>query len=66
MGWLITVLGLAVIVLVVALLAWAYRRHNRIFPKGFDRTGWNPEPGEASSMETKVTNYSGGQSTGIT
>jgi hypothetical protein len=57
--------GLAAVVFAVALLVWAYRRQSRRFPKGFDRTGWNPEPGEARSYETKTTSYSGGQGTGI-
>jgi hypothetical protein len=64
-GWLTALIGLAFVVLVVALLIWAHRRHNRMFPKGFDRTGWSPEGDEARSYETKTTNYSGGQGTGL-
>jgi hypothetical protein len=48
-GWLTALIGLAFVVLVVALLIWAHRRHNRMFPKGFDRTGWSPEGDKARS-----------------
>jgi hypothetical protein len=36
-----------------------------MFPKGFDLTARDPEPGEPRCYETKTTNYSGGQGTGI-
>ena len=65
MGWLTAVVGLVAVAFIVALLVWAHRRQSRMFPKGFDRTGWNPEPGEARSYETKTTSYSGGQGTNI-
>ena len=65
MGWLMTAAGLIAVVPVVALLVWAHRRQSHMFPKDFDRTGWNPEPGEARSYETKTTHYSGGQGTNV-
>jgi len=34
---------------------WALRRHDRMFPKGFDRTGWNPHGERAGWFMTKFT-----------
>ncbi len=51
--------GLAILALVFALPIWALRRHNRMFPKGWDRTGWKPEPGKARRFETMWTYFSG-------
>jgi hypothetical protein len=39
----------------------AVRRQSRMFPKGVDRTGWNPAPGHASWFLTKFTWLSGGR-----
>ena len=47
--------------LVFALPLWALRRHNRMFPKDWDRTGWEPEPGKARRFETMFTYFSGGR-----
>jgi hypothetical protein len=35
-----------------------------MFPKGFDRTDWNPEPGKARRFETMWTYFSGGRNSG--
>ncbi len=54
----VLVLALAV----VALALWAVRSQARMFPKGFDRTGWDPEPGHAGGwFQTKFTWLSGGR-----
>jgi hypothetical protein len=58
-GWLTTIVGLVILVLVFAIPIWALRRHNRMFPKGWDRTGWQPEPGKARRFETMWTYFSG-------
>ncbi|MBA2642597.1 MAG: hypothetical protein H0U82_06710 [Actinobacteria bacterium] len=42
-GTAIVVLAIFVLVIVGGLLT--VRRQNRMFPKGFDRTGWTPERG---------------------
>ena len=54
---------LIVFVSVLALGVVAIRHQNRMFPKGFDRTGWNPEPGHASWLLTKFTWLGGGRGT---
>jgi hypothetical protein len=59
-GWVAAV----VLVLFVALLAcgmWAIRYHDRMFPKGFDRTGWNPNSENVGWLMTKFTWLSGGR-----
>ena len=58
---LLVLLGLTPFFAVVALLLWAIRRQNRMFPKGFDRTGWNPDPDRAGWFLTKFTSLSGGR-----
>jgi hypothetical protein len=40
---------------------WAVRHVNKQFPKGFDRTGWSPERGDAGWFRTKFTWLSGGR-----
>jgi len=60
-GLLTLIAGLLLFVGVIALGIWAIRRQNRMFPKGFDRTGWNPERGRASWLLTKFTWLSGGR-----
>jgi hypothetical protein len=52
-------LALFVVLIVLGLLAIRHQR--RMFPKGFDRTGWNPEPGHASWLLTKFTWLGGGR-----
>jgi hypothetical protein len=54
-------LALVVFVLAFALPIWALGRHNRMFPTGWDRTGWEPEPGKARRFETMFTYFSGGR-----
>jgi hypothetical protein len=58
-GWLTTIFGIAIVALLLALPIWALRKHNRMFPKGWDRTGWQPEPGKARRFETMWTYFSG-------
>jgi hypothetical protein len=60
-GWLTTVVVLVLVAGVFALPIWALRRHNRMFPKGFDRTGWNPDREKAGWFMTKFTWLSGGR-----
>ena len=60
-GWVTAIVALAVFVLAFALPIRALRRHNRMFPKDWDRTGWGPEPGKACRFETMFTYFSGGR-----
>jgi hypothetical protein len=58
------VTAVAVLVLALAVIGlglWAVRSQARMFPKGFDRTGWSPEPGHAGWFRTKFTWLSGGR-----
>jgi hypothetical protein len=58
------VLAIAMLLLFVSVIALgvvAIRHQSRMFPKRFDRTGWNPEPGHASWLLTKVTWLGGGR-----
>jgi hypothetical protein len=48
-------------ILVIGVPIWALRKTNRMFPKGWDRTGWKPEPGKARRFETMWTYFSGGR-----
>jgi len=57
--------GIVVLVLFITFLAcgiWAIRHHDRMFPKGFDRTGWNPDSERTGWLMTKFTWLSGGRS----
>jgi hypothetical protein len=47
---------------VVALGLWAGREHSRRFPRGWDRTGWDPVPGVGGRFRTMYTWLSGGRS----
>lgn len=38
---------------VIGLGLWAIRRQSRMFPKDFDRTGWDPDGERAGSFITK-------------
>ena len=60
-GWLTTVVVLVLVAGVLAVPIWALRRHNRMFPKRFDRTGWNPDSDRAGWFMTKFTWLSGGR-----
>ena len=60
-GLLTSIAGLLLFVVVVALGIWAIRQQNRAFPKGFDRTGWNPDSDSAGWFRTKFTWLSGGR-----
>lgn len=60
-GLAVTVFGLVVFGAVVAGGIWAIRYHNRMFPKGFDRTGWNPDGDKAGWFMTKFTWLGGGR-----
>lgn len=55
----ILVLFLFVAVAIIGVLA--IRHQNRMFPKGFDRTGWHPERGHAGWLLTKFTWLGGGR-----
>jgi hypothetical protein len=53
-------LGLVIAVGIFALLIWALRRHNRMYPKGRDRIGRDPEAAQATRrFETMWTFFSG-------
>jgi hypothetical protein len=60
-GWITTVVGLTLFVGVLGVGVWAVRLQNRQFPKGFDRTGWNPNSARAGWFMTKFTWLSGGR-----
>ena len=60
-GLVTTIVALALLLGVIALPIWAIRRQDRMFPKGFDRTGWNPERGRVGWFLTKFTWLSGGR-----
>jgi hypothetical protein len=62
-GWLTAVGAIVLLLVAFGLPLWALRRHNRMFPKGWDRTGWQPEPGKARRFETMWTYFSGGRGT---
>jgi hypothetical protein len=53
-------IGFALFVGVLALGIWAVRQQSKQFPKGFDRTGWNPDGERAGWFQTKFTWLSGG------
>ncbi len=53
--------GLLPFFAVLGVLLWAIRRQDRMFPKGFDRTGWNPDSDRAGWFMTKFTWLSGGR-----
>jgi len=55
------IVGLLLAVFVIAIGIWAIRYQSQMFPKDFDRTGWNPERGHASWLRTKFTWLSGGR-----
>jgi hypothetical protein len=58
---LVVLLGLTPFLAVIGLLLWAIRRQDRMFPKGFDRTGWNPDSDRVGWFLTKFTWLSGGR-----
>ncbi len=60
-GVVIAITVLLLFVGVIVLGVWAIRQQNRMFPKGFDRTGWNPNEGHAGWFMTKFTWLSGGR-----
>ncbi|HEY7380538.1 MAG TPA: hypothetical protein VH572_04965 [Gaiella sp.] len=47
---------------VVGVGLWAVRVQGRQFPKGFDRTGWEPRRGVAGWLATKFAWLAGGRS----
>ena len=58
----VTAVGaIVILVLAFAIPIWALKKHGRMFPKGWDRTGWEPEPGKARRFETMWTYFSGGR-----
>ncbi len=50
----------AILVTVVGAALYALRQHNRMFPKGWDRTGWTPRS-TGGWFATKFTWLSGGR-----
>jgi hypothetical protein len=60
-GWLTVLVSLGVLVGFFALVVWVIRHTNRMFPKGFDRTGWNPDSDKAGWFMTKFAWLSGGR-----
>ena len=50
-----------VVIVVLGSVLFALRSHDRMFPQGWDRTGWTPEPGKARRFETMFTWLSGGR-----
>jgi hypothetical protein len=56
----VLVVGLALVVGVFALPIWAWRRHNRMYPKGRERMARDPEAAQAARrFETMWTFFSG-------
>lgn len=54
------IFGLVIVVGVFAILIWALRRQNRLYPKGRDRIGRDPEAAQATRrFETMWTFFSG-------
>ena len=60
-GWLTAIGAIAILLVAFVVPIWALRKHNRMFPKGWDRTGWEPETGKARRFETMFTYFSGGR-----
>lgn len=54
------VFGAVVFALIVTGGLLALRKHNRMFPKGWDRTGWEPNS-TRGWLATKFTWLSGGR-----
>ena len=53
-------LGLIALAAVIVLPIWALRRHKRMYPKGRDRIGRDPEAAQATRrFETMWTFFSG-------
>lgn len=60
LGVVLMLLGIGSFAAVFALLIWAHRRHNRMYPKGRDRIGRDPEAAQATRrFETMWTFFSG-------
>jgi hypothetical protein len=57
----LTLVALVALALVFAVPFWALRKHDKMFPNGWDRTGWNPVRGHGSWFRTKFTWLSGGR-----
>jgi hypothetical protein len=60
-GGLVAIVFLVLVVAVVVVGVAAIRHHNRMFPKGFDRTGWNPNSDRVGWLMTKFTWLAGGR-----
>ena len=60
-GWPTVIVGFVAMAVLFAIPIWALRKHARMFPKGWDRTGWSPEPGKARRFETMWAWLSGGR-----
>jgi hypothetical protein len=55
----LAIAGVMFFLVLVAAGLWAVWRQARQFPKGFDRTGWEPRRGASSWLATKFTWLSG-------
>jgi hypothetical protein len=60
-GWVTTVVAVIGVVLFSAVPVLALRKHDRMFPKDWDRTGWKPESSHSSWFRTKFAWLSGGR-----
>jgi hypothetical protein len=60
-GLLPLLVGLGLMVGTFALPFWALRRHARMFPKGWDRTGWTTERGKTGRFATMWAYFAGGR-----
>jgi hypothetical protein len=58
-GVVYSIFGVLSLLAIFPLPIWALRRHSRMFPKGWDRTGWKPERDRARRFETMWTYFSG-------
>jgi hypothetical protein len=55
------VVGTVVLLLVFGLGIWALRNHDRQYPKGRERPGWEPDRGKLGWFATTFTWLSGGR-----
>jgi hypothetical protein len=60
-GAVVAIVVLGLFVALLGLCLWAIRHQDRMFPKGFDRTGWNPDGERVGWLTTKFTWLSGGR-----
>jgi hypothetical protein len=56
--------GVLVLAGIVAVLVWALRRHNRLYPKGRDRVGRDPDVAQKTRRFVTMWTYFSGRSGG--